>query len=55
MTAKAVSIIRYGAGTIKWTKEELRKLDRKTRRLLTINRALHPKTDIDRFSEKIRG
>ena len=29
INARAVSIIRYGAGIIKWTKEELRKMDRK--------------------------
>ena len=37
INARAVSIIRYGAGIIKWTNEELGKLDRKTRKLLTIN------------------
>ena len=34
--SRAVSIIRYGAGIINWTKEELRKMDRETRKLLTI-------------------
>ena len=34
--SRAASIIRYGAGIINWTKEELRKMDRKTRKLLTI-------------------
>ena len=40
-------LIRYGAGIIKWTKEELGKLDKKTRKLVTINRALHPQADVD--------
>ena len=35
INARAVSIIRYGAGIIKWTKEELRKLDWKTRKHFT--------------------
>ena len=39
MNSRAVSIIRYSAGIVEWTKDELRKLDRKTRKLLTINRA----------------
>ena len=34
--SRAVSIIRYGAGIINWTKEELRKMDRETSKLLTI-------------------
>ena len=34
---RAVSVVRYGAGIIKWTKEELEKLDRKTRKLLTMS------------------
>ena len=32
-----------------WTKEELQEMDRKTRKLLTINRALHPQADVDRL------
>ena len=42
INARAVSIIRYGEWIIKWTEDELGKLDRKTRKMLTINRALHP-------------
>ena len=52
INARAVSIIRYGAGIIKWIKEELGKLDRKTRKLLTVNRALHPQADVDRLYGK---
>ena len=32
-----------------WTKEELQEMDRKTRKLLTINRALQPQADVDRL------
>ena len=46
---KAVAIIRYGAGIIKWTKEELRNIDRKTRKLMNMHRALHPQADGDRL------
>ena len=49
MNSRAVSIIRYSAGIVEWTKDELRKLDRKTRKLLTINRAFHPQADVDRL------
>ena len=45
----AVSVIRYGAGIIDWTKAELQQMDRKTRKLLTMYGAHHPKADIDRL------
>ena len=34
----AVSLMRYGAGVIKWTKEDLMQVDRKTRKIMTMNR-----------------
>ena len=49
INARGASIIRYGAGIIGWTKAELQALDRKTRKMLTIYRAHHPKADIDRM------
>ena len=45
----AVSVPRYGAGIIRWTKEELKSLDRMTRKVLTMNGAFHPKSDVDRL------
>ena len=47
ITSRAVSIIRYGAGIIEWTKAELQALDRKTRKMLTMHGAHHPKSDVD--------
>ena len=32
INSKAVSLVRYGAGIIEWTKDELREIDRKTRK-----------------------
>ena len=52
INSKAVSLIRYGAGIINWTKEEVRIIDRKTRKLLTMYRALHPQADTDRLYMK---
>ena len=49
INSRAVSIVRYGAGIIKWNKTELEKMDRKTRKLLTIYRAFHPQGDVDRL------
>ena len=39
----AVSILRYSAAFVDWTREELVVLDRKTRKFLTIYNALHPR------------
>ena len=30
----AVSLMRYGAGTVKWNKEELQEIDRKSRKII---------------------
>ena len=43
-----VSAMRYRAGILKWNKDELKSLDRKTRTFMTIHGALNPKLDIDR-------
>ena len=44
-----VSLLRYSAAFVSWRKSELQALDRKTRKLFMIYRALHPKSDVDRF------
>ena len=49
MNTWAVSSIRYGAGIIKWTVAELDEMDRKTRKIMTINKEFHPKSDVDRL------
>ena len=45
----AVSVVRYSGGIVDWTKEELENMDRKTRKLMTINKALRPRTCVARF------
>ena len=45
----AVSVLRYGSGIIRWTKKELKTLDRMTRKVLTMNGVFHPKSDVDRL------
>ena len=45
----AVPVLRYSFGIVNWHQEELQKLDRKTRKLLTIYEKHHPKADIDRL------
>ena len=49
MNTRAVSILRYGAGILKWNKNELQETDRKTRKLMTMNKELHPRSDVARL------
>ena len=46
---RAVSIVQYGASIINWTKTELRIMDRKTRKLLTIYGASHTRANTERL------
>ena len=48
----AVAILRYGSGVLEW-----RVVDRKTRKLFTIQKGFHTKSDVDRLyiSRKDRG
>ena len=43
----AVPVLRYSFGIVNWHQEELQKLDRKTRELLTIHVQHYPKADVD--------
>ena len=45
----AIPVIRYTAGIVDWTQAELEDLDRKTRKLMTANHALHLQCDVDRL------
>ena len=40
---------RYSFGIVNWCQEEMQKLDRKTRELLTIHGQHRPKADVDRL------
>ena len=45
----AVSLLRYSGGLVRWTKVELMNLDRKTRKLLIIQDALHARANGSRL------
>ena len=45
----AVAVFRYGAGIIQWKESELKNVDRKSRKTMTMYGALHPKSDVDRL------
>ena len=50
MNTWAVSLMRYGG--IKWNVAELDEMDRKTRKIMTMNKEFHPKSDVDRLYVK---
>ena len=45
----AATMMRYGAGVVEWRFDELKELERKTHKLLTMHKGLHAKRDIDRL------
>jgi len=42
----AVALLRYGAGIINWKATELKKIDRTTRKILTMHGAFHPNSEM---------
>ena len=50
-------LVRYSGPFLKWTREELKQMDQRTRILMTMHKALHPRDDVDRLyvSRKERG
>ena len=45
----AVTTIKYGARIINWNKEELDRLDRQTRKLITMHEGLHSCSNVDKL------
>ena len=52
-----VPLVRYSGPFLEWTRDELKQMDQRTRKLMTMHKALHPRDDIDRlyFSRKEGG
>ena len=45
----AVPLVRYSGPFLKWTREELKQIDQRIRKLMTMHKALHPRDDVDRL------
>ena len=45
----AVPLVRYSGPFPKWTRDELKHIDQRTRKLMTMHKALHPRDDVDRL------
>ena len=44
-----MAVFKYGAGILQWKESELKYVDRKSRKKMTMYGALHPKSDVDRL------
>ena len=51
----AVPLVRYLGPFSKWTREELQQMDQRKRKLMTMNKALHPRDDADRLYVSRKG
>jgi hypothetical protein len=51
----AVPVLRYSIGLINWHREEIRKSDRKTRKIFTVYGQHHPRADTDRLYVPRKG
>ena len=45
----AVPLVIYSGPGLKWTRDELKEMDQRTRKLMTMHKALHPWDDVDRL------
>ena len=45
----AVRLVRYPGPFFKWTRDELKEMDQRTRKLMTMHETLHPRDDVDRL------
>jgi hypothetical protein len=52
INAWAVGVVRYSAGILEWTKEELREMDVRTRKVLTMNGGFHRQGSVLRLYMK---
>ena len=43
------TLVRYSGPFLKWTRDELKQMDRRTRKLMTMNKVLHPRDDVNRL------
>ena len=45
----AIHLVSYSRPFLKWTRDELRQMDQRTRTLIILHKALHPRDDVDRL------
>ena len=45
----AARLVRYSGSFLKWTREELKKIDHRSNKSMTMHKTLHPSEDVDRL------
>ena len=45
----AIAVVSYSFNVVNWNLEEIKRIDRKIRKLMTLNRMHHPKADVSRM------
>ena len=45
----AVPLVIYSGHFLKWTRDELKQMDQRTRKLMTMHKALYPRDNVDRL------
>ena len=51
----AVPLVRYSGPFLKSTRDELKQMDQRTRKLMTMHKAVHPRDDVDRLYVSRKG
>ena len=47
-----VSLVRYSGSFLKWTRGKLKQMDQRTRKIMTMHKALHPRDDVNKKGER---
>ena len=45
----AIAVVSYSFNVVNWNLEEIKRINRKIRKLMTLNRMHHPKADVSRI------
>ena len=45
----AVTLVRYSGPFLEWNRDELKQMDQRTRKLMTMHKGLYPRDDVDRL------
>ena len=51
----AVTLVRHSGPFLKWTRDELKQMHQRTRKLRTMHKAFHPRDDVDRLYVSRKG
>ena len=55
INVRAVSLVKYSGPFLKWIREELKQIDQRTRKLMTMHKASDPSDDVDKLYVSRKG